>query len=77
MAETSVDIKEKMLRKLEGIDGVASVSSAGLVDNKIHISLNEKKIKATIQRIKDAAGAMTDDALSGINSGIARAKNAQ
>lgn len=43
MAETSVDIKEKMLRKLEGIDGVASVSSAGLVDNKIHISLNEKK----------------------------------
>lgn len=77
MAETSVDIKEKMLRKLEGIDGVASVSSAGLVDNKIHISLNEKKIKATIQRIKDAAGAMTDDALSGINSGIARAKNGE
>lgn len=73
-AETSADVKENLMRELEGIDGVAAVSSAGLVDNKIHITLNESKIKGLNESVKNAAGSMAGGALNEINNGISKSK---
>lgn len=73
-AEVSAFVEDDLMRKLEGVDGVASVNGAGLVTNTIHIELDQEKVEALNLDVKNALQAQTDEARSAVNSGIAQAE---
>lgn len=73
-AEVSTLLEDDLLRKLEGIDGVASVNAAGMVSSTIHIRLDPEKIEALNQQAKAAVGAQAGEARSALSSGIAGAE---
>ncbi|MEG0918314.1 MAG: efflux RND transporter permease subunit [Anaerovoracaceae bacterium] len=54
--ETSTLVEEELKLKLEGTDGVASVSTSGLVDNQIHVQLDQNKIDNLNKKIKAQVG---------------------
>lgn len=77
--ETSALLEEELLRKLEGTEGVASVTAAGMVENTIHIKLDEKKINKVNKQIENSIASGFSDAkskidkqISNANSGIAK-----
>ncbi|MTI95764.1 MAG: efflux RND transporter permease subunit [Firmicutes bacterium] len=45
ISESSQFISDNILHEFESIEGVASVSASGLVDNSIHVIINEEKIE--------------------------------
>ena len=71
--ETSGLLEEELLRKLEGTEGVASVTASGMVENTIHIRLDEKKISKVNKQIEESIGAGFSDAKNQINKQIANA----
>jgi len=70
-AQTSDLLNKELLRKLEGTDGVASVSTAGMVENTIQVSLNQEKIDKMNNKVQDAIISEFGGAYSSITSGIA------
>lgn len=72
LIETSTIVEEELQRKLEGIDGVAKVSTSGLVDNKIHVRLNQKKIDKINQKINSQVNSQVNLGKGQINNGIAQ-----
>ena len=72
--ETSAILEEELLRKLEGIEGVASVSTTGMVENTIHITLDENKIKNVNKKISDNISAGFGNAKKQINNQIENAQ---
>lgn len=74
--ELSNFMKDEIIPKLEGVEGVASIDSSGLIETKIHVVLNQDKIDAVNEKISAAlddkfADAKTelDDGQAEINSG--------
>lgn len=55
-------LNETILNKLEGIPGVARVSATGMVEQQVHVILDQKKIDAVNARIADAVNGQLDDA---------------
>lgn len=53
-AELTAYVNEKILPELESIEGVASVSSSGLVDEEIQVVLRQDKLDAVNQKVTDA-----------------------
>lgn len=51
--ETARYINEKVIPELKGIEGVASVSATGLVENYINITITGSKISSLNKRLKD------------------------
>lgn len=47
-------VNDELLPKLEGTEGVASVSATGLVEESIHVILNDEKIAEQNERIQQA-----------------------
>ena len=47
-------LDETLMNKLEGISGVARISTSGMIRQEIHVILDQKKIDATNRRIQDA-----------------------
>ena len=54
LSESSQTIESKIIPDLESIEGVASVSASGLVDNEINVILREDKIAEVNKKIQEA-----------------------
>lgn len=75
--ETSTLMEEELQRRLEGTDGVAAVTTAGLVDDKVHIALSQEKIDAVNARLRKAAGALAGKAEKQVDEGISKSRSGQ
>ena len=73
-AEVSTLYKEELETSLQGIEGVASVSSMGLVDDGIRIILSQDKIDKINDKVSDAILAKTASGKKQLKSGISKAK---
>lgn len=51
ISESSEFIESKIIPEIESVEGVASVSSSGLIENQIHIMLSDDKIDEINQKI--------------------------
>ncbi len=63
-AQLSAFVNETLLNKLEGTNGVASISVNGAIDEKIQVVLNQKKIDKLNKKIKKSISSQFDDAES-------------
>lgn len=66
--ELSDYISDELLNKLEGIDGVASVSDKGIVVEKENVVISQKKIDALNKKISAALDDQFSDAEDKLNS---------
>ena len=73
--ELSTFVESDLMRRLDAINGIASVSTAGLVESTVHIALDPGKIKKLNDDLTKKINAATDEAKSGIESGISAAES--
>lgn len=80
--ELSDFTKDTLENKLEGIDGVASISVGGIVEQSLEVVLSEDKIKSVNSTVKDAildqfsdAEKEIDDAKTKLEDGLTQAKD--
>ena len=66
--ELSDYVSDELLNKLEGIDGVASVSDKGIVVEKENVVISQKKIDALNKKISAALDDQFSDAEDNLNS---------
>lgn len=55
-------LNDTLLNKLEGIPGVARISTSGMIEQELHVVLDQKKIDEVNKRIADAINGKLDDA---------------
>lgn len=55
-------LNDTLLTKLEGIPGVAQISSTGMVQQQVHVVLDQKKIDTLNEKIAAAVNDQMDDA---------------
>ena len=60
-------LDETLMNKLEGIAGVARVSTSGTVEQQLHVVLDQNKIDALNESIRDAINGKMDEALRELN----------
>jgi len=70
-------LDEILMNKLEGISGVARVSASGLIEQKLHIILDQKKIDKLNQTIADQINQKLDDAATELSDKKAELEDAQ
>lgn len=75
--ETSAFVKENIMSKLEGIDGVAGVSATGMISEDIQVVLSQEKIDAVNAKTSGAILSQFGYAKEQINNGLAQAQNGQ
>ncbi len=73
--EVSQFTEDNLLSSLEGVEGVASVSAMGMVDDNIQIVLSQDKIDAVNTKVANAINKQTGDAESQVKSGISSANS--
>lgn len=73
-AEVSSFVKEELESKLEGIEGVASVSKVGMVDEGIQVILSQDKIDEINSKVSDAINSQFASGENQIKSGINKAE---
>ena len=56
-------LDEGLMNKLEGVPGVARISTTGTVTQQMHVVLDQKKIDAVNKKVQDAINGKMDDAL--------------
>lgn len=59
---------------MEGVEGVASVSAMGMVDDNVQIVLSQDKIDAVNSKVAAAINSQMGDAEGQMKSGMAAAK---
>lgn len=81
-AELSKFVEETALPKLEGVEGVASVSTSGLIEESVHVLLDQDKIDAVNRKVRKAvtlqftdAEKELDDAQQKLNDGVSQAES--
>ncbi len=62
ITELSDFLDSEIVPKLEGVTGVASVSTIGSIYRQVHVVISQDKIDAVNQRLEDAVNAQMDDA---------------
>ena len=67
----------ELIPKLEGISGVARISTSGTIRQQAHIVLDQEKIDAANQKIADAINGKMDEALDELSSTRADLVSAQ
>lgn len=55
-------LNDTLLNKLEGVPGVARITSTGMIESQLHVILDQDKIDAVNRRIVDAVNGELDDA---------------
>lgn len=75
--EVSKLTRDELLTPLEGTEGVASVTSMGMIDDGLKVVLSQEAIDDLNNRVKDAINAQIDDGKGKVQSGINSAKSAQ
>lgn len=73
--EVSQFTKDNLQSPLEGVEGVASVSTMGMVDDNIQIVLSQDKIDAINKEVAAAINKQMGDAEGPMKSGMAAAKS--
>ena len=73
--EVSQFTKDNLQSPLEGVEGVASVSTMGMVDDNIQIVLSQDKIDAINKEVAAAINKQMGDAEGQMKSGMAAAKS--
>ena len=73
--EVSQFVKDNLQSPLEGVEGVASVSSMGMVNDDIQIVLSQDKIDKINEEVSAAINKQLGSAEGQINSGINAAKD--
>ena len=73
--EVSQFVKDNLQSPLEGVEGVASVSSMGMVNDDIQIVLSQDKIDKINEEVSAAINKQLGNAEGQINSGINAAKD--
>ena len=66
-AQLTQYLNEEMLPQLEGIAGVARISTSGAVNQQIHVVLDQTLIELVNLKIADAINGKMDEALNGLN----------
>lgn len=84
VTELSNFINESLMNNLEGVEGVASVSASGLLEQGVNVVISQEKIDSVNRKIQDAirgsfdeARAEIDSAQSQIDSGLSQAQSGQ
>ncbi|MDO4485770.1 MAG: efflux RND transporter permease subunit [Bacillota bacterium] len=72
--EVSEFTKENLESPLEGVEGVASLSTMGMVEDNIQIVLSQEKIDQINEEVSDAVSGQMSSAKNQINSGISAAE---
>lgn len=72
--EVSQFTKNNLQSQLEGVEGVASVSAMGMVDDNVQIVLSQDKIDAVNSKVAAAINSQMGDAEGQMKSGMAAAK---
>ena len=75
--EVSQFTKDNLQSQLEGVEGVASVTAMGMVDDDIQIVLSQDKIDKVNDEVAAAINKQMGDAEGDIKSGMSAAKNGQ
>ncbi len=70
-------LEEELMHKLEGVSGVARVSTSGAIQQQLHVVLDQEKIDSLNQSIADAINTKMDDALSELNKTKKELEDAQ
>ncbi len=70
-------LNDTLMNKLEGVPGVAQVSATGMVEQEIHVVLDQKKIDVQNQKIMDAINRELDDTAADLEEKKQEIKNAQ
>ncbi|MEG0392698.1 MAG: efflux RND transporter permease subunit, partial [Anaerovoracaceae bacterium] len=70
-------VEEELIRQLEGVDGVAGVSTAGMVENTVHITLNQERIDEINEQIQAVVNGKLSGAEASLAGGIESAKAGQ
>ena len=75
--ELSSFVKDTLTEQLQGTTGVASVSTGGLIESKINVSINEDKIEELNTKLLNQANSSLAQAKSKINTGMNEIKKAE
>ena len=70
-------LNKTLMNKLEGIPGVARISSSGTVEQELHIILDQEKIDTLNKQIADLINQQMDDAADELGSKLDEVKDAQ
>ncbi len=74
--ELSAFAREHVVSALEGVEGVASVSAVGLIEESVEVKVNAEKLAAANERLSAAIVARFGEGIDEVESGIASAENA-
>ena len=74
-AEITDYVENELIPSIESIDGVASVSSAGAIEEKVEVTLNEDKIAKINKKIEKAINKQFDEAQRELDSSSNEVKN--
>ena len=72
--EVSQFKKDNLLSQMEGVEGVASVSAMGMVDDNVQIVLSQDKIDTVNSKVAAAINSQMGDAEGQMKSGMAAAE---
>lgn len=75
--EISSLLNDEIMPEFEKIDGVASVSTMGLLEEQVSVELNDDKIKAVNSKIKNSIDKQFADAEKKINDGLTQVNAAK
>ncbi len=68
-------VNDKLLNQLEGVDGVASISSIGAVEEGINVVIDEKKLKSVNSKIQKAINSKFDETKDELNENLKKLNN--
>ena len=75
--EVSTFVEDELMSQLEGITGVASISTGGLIESKVNVSINEDKIEKLNKKLLDKASPSLAEAKGKLHSGLSQIKKAE
>lgn len=75
--EASAYVEENLMAKLEGVEGVASISTTGMISEDIQVVLSQDKIDEINEKTSNAILSQFGSAKSQISDGLSQAKSGQ
>lgn len=75
--ELSDFINDTILPRLDGVTGVARISSIGSIEQQVHVFISEDKIRAVNDRMADSVNQQLDDAVAELEDSRAELEDAQ
>ncbi len=70
-------VEDTLMNKLEGITGVASISTGGLLESQINVKINENKIESLNEKLLGEASPSLSEAKAQLNNGLSQIKKAE